>query len=225
MVNKDALKLTTAKYFTPSGRCIHKDRPRDEEEFAFEDAPPPVEEKKVEAPRQEFHTSGGRIVYGGGGITPDWTITLPNLTEFEVALERRQLFFNFAVHYAAQHKVDAKFEADDAVVADFRAYCAENKDFRAYCAENKFAAADSTWTAPENVDYMKLAIKREVFRKLMGVKGAYLATLPKDEEVNKVLAMFHAAPTLKQMFEYVDEQTKAAETAAASKKTEEAPKK
>ena len=51
---------------------------------------------------------------------------------------------------------------------------------------------------------MKLAIKREVFRKLMGVKGAYLATLPKDEEVNKVLAMFRAAPTLKQMFEYVE---------------------
>ena len=215
MVNKDALKLTTAKYFTPSGRCIHKDRPRDEEGLAFEDAPPPVEEKKVEAPRQEFHTSGGRIVYGGGGITPDWTITLPNLTDLEIALERRSIFFDFAVHYAAQHKVDAKFEADDAVVADFRAYC----------AESKVAAADSTWTAPENVDYMKLAIKREVFRRLMGVKGAYLATLPKDEEVNKVLAMFHAAPTLKQMFEYVSEQTKAAEAAAASKKTEEAPKK
>jgi carboxyl-terminal processing protease len=215
MVNKDALKLTTAKYFTPSGRCIHKDRPRDEEEYAFEDAPPPVEEKKVEAPRQEFHTSGGRIVYGGGGITPDWTITLPNLTEFEVALERRQLFFNFAVHYAAQHKVDEKFEAGDPVIADFRAYC----------AENKYEAADSAWAAPENVDYMKLAIKREVFRKLMGVKGAYLATLPKDEEVNKVLAMFHAAPTLKQMFEYVGEEMKAAEAAEVSKKTEEASKK
>jgi len=212
MIGKNALKLTTAKYFTPSGRCIHKDRPRDQEEPVFEDAPPPVEEKKVEAPRQEFHTSGGRIVYGGGGITPDWTITLPNFTDFERDLELRSLFFNFAVHYAAQHKVDEKFEAGDAVVADFRAYC----------AESKFEAADSAWTAPENVDYMKLAIKREVFRKLMSTKGAYLATLGKDEEVNKVLAMFRAAPTLKQMFAYVSEQTKLAET---SKKMTEAPKK
>jgi len=212
MIGKDALKLTTAKYFTPSGRCIHKDRPRDEEGLAFEDAPPPVEEKKAEEPRQEFHTSGGRVVYGGGGITPDWTITLPNLNDFEVDLERRGIFFNFAVHYAAQHKVTEKIEVGDAVIADFRAYC----------AESKFTAADSAWTAPENVDYMKLAIKREVFRKLMGTKGAYLATLGKDEEVNKVLAMFRAAPTLKQMFEYVSEQTK---TAEAAKKMTEAPKK
>lgn len=212
MIGKDALKLTTAKYFTPSGRCIHKDRPREEEELAFDDAPPPVEEKKAEEPRQEFHTSGGRIVYGGGGITPDWTITLPDLTDFEIDLERRNFFFNFAVHYAAQHKVTEKFEVGDPVIADFRAYC----------GESKFEAADSLWNAPEHIDYMKLAIKREVFRKLMGTKGAYLATLPKDEEVNKVLAMFRAAPTLKQMFAFVEDQTKAAE---AAKKLTEAPKK
>ncbi|MCX5753978.1 MAG: S41 family peptidase [Candidatus Krumholzibacteria bacterium] len=213
MIGKDALKLTTAKYFTPSGRCIHKDRPRSEENPDIEvREAAPVEEKKVESPRQEFHTSGGRIVYGGGGITPDWTITLPDLTEFEVDLERRNLFFNFAVHYAAQNRVSDTFEVGDAVIADFRAYC----------AESKFTAPDSAWTAPEDVDYMKLAIKREVFRRLMGVKGAYLATLPKDEEVNKVLSMFRAAPTLKQMFEYAGEQTKPAE---AAKKTTEAPKK
>jgi carboxyl-terminal processing protease len=205
MIGKDALKLTTAKYFTPSGRCIHKDRPRSEENPDIEDlSAAPVEEKKAGAPRQEFHPAGGRIVYGGGGIAPDWTITLPDLTEFEVDLERRQLFFNFAVHYASQHKVSDTFEVGDAVIADFRAYC----------AENKFAASDSAWTAPEDVDYMKLAIKREVFRKMMGTKGAYLATLPKDEEVNKVLAMFRAAPTLKEMFAYAGEQAKLTEAPA-----------
>jgi carboxyl-terminal processing protease len=212
MIGKDALKLTTAKYFTPSGRCIHQDRPRDEEELAFEDEQAPVEEKKAGEPRQEFHTSGGRVVYGGGGITPDWTITLPAFTDFERDLEMRNLFFNFAVHYSAKHKVTEKFEAGDDVIAEFRTYC----------ADNKFEAADSLWTASENVDYVKLAIKREVFRKLMSTKGAYLATLPKDEEVNKVLAMFRAAPTLKEMFAYVDDQMKMAE---ASNKTMEAPQK
>jgi hypothetical protein len=85
-------------------------------------------------------------------------------------------------------------------------------EFRNYLADNKFAANDSVWT-PENTDYAKLAIKREVFRKLMGTKGAYLATLAKDDEVNKVLAMFGAGPTLEQMFAYVNKQTKAAEAA------------
>ncbi len=216
MIGKDALKLTTAKYFTPSGRCIHKDRPRDGEDLALgnEESPQGPGEgeagaEKSDEPRQEFHTSGGRVVYGGGGITPDWAITLPAFTDFERDLELRNLFFNFAVHYSVKHKITEKFEPGDDVIADFRTYC----------AENKFVAADSSWTSPENVDYMKLAVKREVFRKLMSTKGAYIATLPKDEEVNKVLAMFRAAPTLKEMFAYVDDQMK---TAEASKKTAEA---
>jgi carboxyl-terminal processing protease len=217
MVGKDALKLTTAKYFTPSGRCIHLDRPRDGEEPALDGESPPAPGagaaggEQVGEPGQEFHTSGGRIVYGGGGIAPDWTITLPRFTDFERDLELRGLFFDFAVRYSAKHQVTENFEPGDDVIADFRAHC----------VENKFEAADSSWASPENVDYMKLAIKREVFRKLMGTKGAYLATLPEDEEVNMVRAMFRAAPTLKQMFAYVDDQMKMAE---ASKQTTEAPK-
>ena len=216
MIGKDALKLTTAKYFTPSGRCIHKDRPRGSEEMVVEDVPAADTTKAAAKPVKEFHTAGGRVVYGGGGITPDWAIALPNFTGFERDLELRNLFFNFAVHYAAHHKVADDFKVTDGVLADFRTYC----------GENKFAVKDSAWI-PENVDYVKLAIKREVFRKLMGTKGAYLATLDKDEEVNKVLAMFHAAPTLPQMFAYVSEQSKkdeAAKKAGPAKKVEAAKK-
>ena len=201
MVGKDALKLTTAKYFTPSGRCIHKDRPRNEEE-QIEAAAQEEKDKTNAEPRKEFHTAGGRTVYGSGGITPDWELTLPAFTNFERDLELRGTFFNFAVHYTAFHKVKDNFEVTDDVVSEFRNYL----------ADNKFAANDSVWT-PENTDYAKLAIKREVFRKLMGTKGAYLATLAKDDEVNKVLAMFGAGPTLEQMFAYVNKQTKAAEAA------------
>jgi len=211
MVGKDALKLTTAKYFTPSGRCIHKDRPRGDEEFEVEDVPPAdTAQTKTDEPRREFHTDGGRIVYGGGGITPDWEIKLPKFTAFQRDIELRGLFFSFAVHYTAHHKVKDDFVVTDPVLGDFRTYC----------GENKFEVKDSVWT-PENVDYVKLAIKREVFRKLMGTKGAYIATLDKDEEVNKVLAMFRAAPTLKQMFAYVKEQSDKAE---AVKKVEAAKK-
>jgi carboxyl-terminal processing protease len=202
MVGKDALKLTTAKYFTPSGRCIHKDRPRGSEMDLTEEEAPSAD-TTAKAP-QEYHTAGGRIVYGGGGITPDWTIMAPRLTAFQLDLERRGLFFNFAIHYAAKHTVSEDFKATEPVVADFRTYC----------ADNKFTAKDSLWAAPDNVDYMKLAIKREVFRKLLGTKGAYIATLPKDEQVQKVLAMFRAAPTLQQMFAYAQEQSKKAEHAA-----------
>jgi carboxyl-terminal processing protease len=204
MVGQDALKLTTAKYFTPSGRCIHKDRPRSSEADSVE-TPEQLQLNEEENLKKEYHTGSGRIVYGGGGITPDWKLVPVMLTNFELAVERRGYPFNFAVHYMAHHGVDSTFETTDAVI----------KDFRGYLAENKFAAPDSLWT-PENTDYLKLAIKREVFRKLMGTRGAYIATLPRDEEVAKALEMFKKAPTLRQMFAYVAEQTRVADAERAA---------
>ena len=61
-----ALKLTTAKWFTPSGRSISKPHTaQSDEEDAEESKPVPL------AQREKFKTDAGRVVYGGGGITPD----------------------------------------------------------------------------------------------------------------------------------------------------------
>ena len=207
-ISQDALKLTTARYFTPSGRCINKNEPGNVASDSVLTAAQ-IKENKAAQEKREFHTAGGRIVYGGGGITPDWELKLPEFTGFERDIELRQFPFNFAVHYAAFHKVGDNFQVTDEVL----------KDFKDFLAESKFTANDSVWT-PEATDYVKLAIKREVWRKVMGTKGAYLATLPKDEEVTATIEMFKKAPTLKQMFTYVDRQSKAqaAEAAAEKKK-------
>ncbi len=58
--DQGGLKLTTARWFTPVGRSITRPRPNDDES----DDPPPVK-------RERFRTDAGRVVYGGGGITPD----------------------------------------------------------------------------------------------------------------------------------------------------------
>jgi len=114
------------------------------------------------------------------------------LNDFERELEIRGIFFSFAVHFTAFHKVDKDFEVTDKVLDEF-------KDF---LKDKKVDLKEEDWNE-ENIEYVKDSIKREVFRKLFGVKGAYLATLPHDEEVQKVLDMFRKAPTLKDMFEYI----------------------
>jgi len=203
-----ALKLTTMKYFTPVGRSIHKDDPVDE--TARDDFPTvisPIEdtpaEVKVEE-REEFRTAGGRTVYGGGGITPDWEIDLPDFTDLQRRLELRGMFFSFAVHYTAYHDVDETFKVTDAVFDEFT-------DF---LKEKKIEIKEGEWTE-ENLDYARLGIKREVFRWLFGAKGAFIATLSKDEEINKVLEMFDKTSTLGEMFEYAKERKKLAEAAAS----------
>ncbi|HEV7594391.1 MAG TPA: S41 family peptidase [Gemmatimonadaceae bacterium] len=58
--DQGGLKLTTAKWFTPAGRSIARPRPSNDE---TDDTPP--------GKRERFRTDAGRVVYGGGGITPD----------------------------------------------------------------------------------------------------------------------------------------------------------
>jgi len=181
-----ALKLTTAKYYTPSGRCIHKERRNGKEEKGKKS-----EEEKA---KEVFHTNAGRVVYGGGGITPDWKIELSEYTDLQRELELKGIFFSFAVHYTAFNKVDESFEVTDEVI----------DEFKKFLKEKKVEVKEEDWNK-ENIEYIKNAIHREVFRKLYGVKGAYRSTLPHDEEVQKVLELFRKAPTLKEMFSCVRE--------------------
>jgi len=185
--NDSALKLTTQKYFTPSGRSIHKDMDREGNEIADE-----------EAVEKEYFTAGGRVVYGGGGITPDWTMELPEWTDFQRDLEIKSIFFSFAVHYTAEHKdVGEDFAVDEDVL----------KEFRDFLVIKEFEYEEESWNE-ENVDYVKLGVRREVFRKLYGTKGAYRATLPEDDEVNAVLRMFNESTSLDDMFAYAAEKQK-----------------
>jgi len=80
----EALRLTTARWYTPSGRTIERMRPNPDSAaiVAAEDDPegPPVSEVDSS---EIFHTDGGRVVYGGGGIWPDITVQGDSLTDAE----------------------------------------------------------------------------------------------------------------------------------------------
>ena len=102
-----ALKLTTARYYTPSGRSIHKESwdhiAEDEEALADDDEREPEPSPPDTAARPVFKTRAGRTVYGGGGITPDVVVRADTLQPLSREVERRGLFFKFAVRHAARH--------------------------------------------------------------------------------------------------------------------------
>jgi len=94
-----ALKLTTAKYYTPSGRCIHADRGIGDTRQAL---------LRAEDTLRTFLTDSGRQVRGGGGITPDLIVKPDSLTEAERKIFRkvglfRSLIFRYAVQYKNDH--------------------------------------------------------------------------------------------------------------------------
>jgi carboxyl-terminal processing protease len=133
MPNDTYLKLTIAKYYVPSGRCIQKperakrqsaqEDPEDPEEMGEESEIVDAEEKEV------FFTKGGRKVYGGGGIVPDLEIEQERLKPIEINLERQSMFFNFAVSYIAKHpEISRDFEVDDQILAEFKQFL-KDKEF------------------------------------------------------------------------------------------------
>lgn len=118
--NGAALKLTTARYFIPSGRTIQ--RPDRARALSLVEADSAADSSA----HQPFHTKGGRTVYGMGGVVPDLAVERTPRTPVEVALI--PYFFDFAVYYLAGHpEVPADFTPDAAVRAQFKKFLAEKK--------------------------------------------------------------------------------------------------
>ncbi|OQY28894.1 MAG: hypothetical protein B6244_05670 [Candidatus Cloacimonetes bacterium 4572_55] len=97
-----ALKLTTAKYYTPSGRCIHKDRDHDDLEVLSDSSDIDISEEE-DTEREKFKTSGNRTVYGGGGITPDMIREGYKYSDLMRDIFRESILFDFTVGYVNQH--------------------------------------------------------------------------------------------------------------------------
>ncbi len=109
----EALKLTTAKYFTPSGRLIQK-----VDYFSDEDTTlviSPIEESADSG----FTTRNGRKVIGGGGIEPDIMVETPQPEQLGVELWRQGTFFDFVTEYLAQHPEVTDAKVSDEMIAQF----------------------------------------------------------------------------------------------------------
>ena len=122
------LKLTTARYYVPSGRCIQKPEKQvkhgshaEEELQAKQDAE--EEDSLLISEKEIFYTNAGRVVYGGGGIYPDVEIKTEMFEPIEINLERQSMMFDFAVQYLADNPhTTVDIEIDDAIMEEFQAY-------------------------------------------------------------------------------------------------------
>lgn len=207
-----ALKLTTARYYTPVGRSIHKERSLEDTEAdevavaGSEDEDSELTPAEQEMPRHEkeqFRTDMGRVVYGGGGITPDIEIEQALLNDFEIAIERDGALFSYASHYAARHEVSPDFQADADVLTDFQQYLAGRENIEEYLGVFDLTLTDSLYTA--NTDYLRWGVRRELMRRQFGPEAAYQVAIEKDKQLHEALALFKRADTLASLLELAAE--------------------
>ncbi len=182
------LALTTARYYTPSGRLIQRDyKSISLYEYHYE-------RKVPEHPTEIRQTDSGRQVTGGGGITPDIVVDTPKPTKFQDEMYRDDVFFpqeqgvgGFTRYFLGTKPVIThSFEVDDKVIGEFRDYL--NKHNIRY-TEPEFA---------ENQDWVKRKIKQEVFMSNFGTQEGFKVLLEADPQVQKAV---DAIPQARALYE------------------------
>lgn len=201
------LKLTTAKYYTPSGRCIQKDEQLKDGALAADDDEDTdgsqphrtlPDSMKTQKPRPEYKTELGRTVYGGGGIAPDVELDEVKYPRIAEDLEVKQLFFKYAVKYAAKHSAPPTGYAISPAIRD---------DFNQFLKTEKFeVSADSLQAAQRFVD---TGLRRELARRYSSDEEAYRVSIEDDEQVKAAAALFERAPTLPKLLALASEISKA----------------
>ncbi|MTI22030.1 S41 family peptidase [Fulvivirga sp. RKSG066] len=118
------LKVTTAKYYTPSGRCIQA--------LDYSHRNPDGSVGKVpDSLKQEFKTVNNRVVYDGGGIDPDITIENEELSPIAFTLYTKGLIFDYATKYSYENESIApaeNFDLTEAEYNDFKQWLSD-KDY------------------------------------------------------------------------------------------------
>jgi carboxyl-terminal processing protease len=203
--NNTGMALTTAKYYTPSGRLIQRDYKGESYEYYYLNAPLSAEAKD----REVKFTDSGRKVLGGGGITPDIPAPQRELTRFEVLLTAKDVFFEYARRLTSGQvpaasnfqlpikneevstpagksspKVLPKFEITDAIMEDFKEFLRSK--------HMEFTNED----IQSDLDFIKRRIKQEVFTSSFGLQEGFKVAIQGDTQVLKALEVLPDAKTL-----------------------------
>jgi carboxyl-terminal processing protease len=172
------LALTTAKYYTPSGRLIQRDY-GGVSQYDYQFLRGGSSQTDVRT------TDTGRPVYGGGGITPDVQLPEPKLNRFQQILLGRDIFFNFAKRYLAENKtIGRDFETTDAVLERFQQFLEEQNV--------AFQPSDIA----ENLDYVKREIKVQLVLTIFGMDDAFRLEVAADPQVQKAIELLPQAEAM-----------------------------
>ena len=180
-----ALLLTTARYYTPSGRLIQRNYKNETlYDYHYNPKPPQAPEVKL--------TDTGRQVFGQGGITPDVAAPALKPDDFEDLLERRSVFYplpqgvgDFARFYLGEKpNITHDFVVDDSVIGQFRKYL----------TDQHIQFTDQQ--IQQNTAWLKWEIKREVFTTVFGLNDGYRVELENDPQLEKAVSSIPQAKAL-----------------------------
>ncbi|MDQ6665935.1 MAG: S41 family peptidase [Acidobacteriota bacterium] len=180
LVENTGLALTTAKYYTPSGRLIQ----RDYSNLSFFDYY--QNKTEIKNPQDVKMTDSGRTVYGGGGITPDEKYVSPKLDKLESQLLGKQEFFNFTRHYFGVNGINIKegWSPDNIIMTEFHDYMLKNA---VQFTEAEFA---------QDQDWLKRQLEHEMYWTAFSSDNSRIFDVQTDPAVAKAVEALPKAKVL-----------------------------
>ncbi len=178
-----ALKLTTALYYTPSGRSIHRPEHRRGRNAEDDDEKPEL-----------FTTESGRPIEGGGGIKPDVIVEAPDASRLLIDILRKDLFFKFVVQATSS---DRDFgdspQVTDEMIDEFVQHLRD--------AEIEFDDEEFD----EDREYIVSAISRQIATKLHGLEAGYRFGLEADYQLGEAIELLGGVSSMGDLWARVDE--------------------
>jgi carboxyl-terminal processing protease len=206
------VKITTAKYYTPSGRCIQAlDYSHKNEDGSVGAVPDSL--------KKEFKTKGGRKVYDGGGVEPDIAVAPKNYSKIAESLIAKQLIFDYATLYRNRNSGIApakEFVLNEGDFEDFKKYVSTKEydyvtssekaleEFKKKAEEEKYfeAVKDQYTMLKQNLSHDKQAdldknkteiktlLQQEIARRYYYQKARYEMSLNTDEDIQQAVKLF-----------------------------------
>jgi carboxyl-terminal processing protease len=201
-----ALKLTASRYFIPSGRSIQSVR------YTHDDNNSAV--SKPDSLKKAFKTSNGRTVYDSDGIVPDVEVATDKPSLLQTSLMQKNIFFDFANQFAANHDSLADEMGSDRLYREFQAFV-DKQDFHyqmpseIYLAKIDSSLDEKAVNSDDHIEALQQSIEKhknqafaeertelerilylELIARYRGQQGQTEASLPFDPFVNEAVGLF-----------------------------------
>ncbi len=211
-----AVRITIAKYYTPSGRCIQRPY-KDKDKYrhlvgrfelkegnyiddGYDKIVKQLEEmNKDKDPKDRihidslpiYHTKSGRVVLGGGGITPDYIIKQDRITDLSVELRRKNLYFLYIRDYLSGKGMKLREKYENNFPDFYRNYKIDDKmlsDFRKMAEDDGIKWNEEDYN--KDKDYIKVVLKAFIARYIWNREKMAQVFHVVDKQLMKALELF-----------------------------------